>query len=59
MIQHVLMLTELALDLDNIPSLKGNIKLGFEVKEKYWDENEQKERVYLVCDLNKYRVNKK
>lgn len=53
------MLTELALDLDNIPSLKGNIKLGFEVKEKYWDENEQKERVYLVCDLNKYRVNKK
>jgi RimJ/RimL family protein N-acetyltransferase len=45
--------------LDNIPSLKGNIKLGFEIKEKYWDENEQKERVYLVCDLDKYRVNKK
>lgn len=46
--------------LDNIPSLigksKGNI---FEIKEKYWDENEQKERVYLVCDLDKYRVNKK
>lgn len=45
--------------LDNIPSLKGNIKVGFEIKEKYWDENEQKERVYLVCDLDKYRVNKK
>lgn len=44
--------------LDNIPSSKGNIKLG-EIKEKYWDENEQKERVYLVCDLDKYRVNKK
>lgn len=43
--------------LDNIPSLRGNIKLGFEIKEKYWDENEQKERVYLVCDLDKYRVN--
>jgi len=45
--------------LDNIPSLRGNIKLGFEIKEKYWDDNEQKERVYLVCDLDKYRVNKK
>jgi GNAT superfamily N-acetyltransferase len=45
--------------LDNIPALRGNIKLGFEIKEKYWDENEQKERVYLVCDLDKYRVNKK
>jgi len=44
--------------LDNIASLKGNIKLGFEIKEKYWDENENKERVYLVCDLDKYRKNK-
>jgi len=43
--------------LDNLPSLKGNVKLGFEVKEQYWDENEKKERVYLVCNLDKYRKN--
>ena len=38
-------------------SFKGNIKLGFEIREKYWDESEKKERAYLVCDLDKYRQN--
>jgi len=41
--------------LDNLPSLKSNIKLGFEVKEQYWDDNMKKERVYLVCSLDRYR----
>jgi len=41
--------------LDNLPSLKGNIKLGFEVKEQYWDDNMKNERVYLVCSLDRYR----
>lgn len=41
--------------LNNLPSLKGNIKLGFEIKEQYWDEKMKEERVYLVCSLDKYR----
>jgi len=41
--------------LNNLPSLKGNIKLGFEIKERYWDEKMKEERVYLVCSLDKYR----
>ncbi len=41
--------------LDNTPSLKGNINLGFEIKEKYWDKKEGKERTYLVCNLDIYR----
>jgi len=42
-------------DIDNLPSLKGNVKLGFEIKEKYWDQDLKKERVYLVCELRRYR----
>jgi len=43
------------ISLDNVASLKGNMKLGFEIKEKYWDKEENKERAYLECDLSQYR----
>jgi len=42
-------------NLDNEASYRGNIKLGFEIKEKYFDTGSSKERVYLVCDLKGYK----
>ncbi len=42
-------------DLDNEASYRGNVKLGFEVKERYFDVTSNKERVYLVCDLKTYK----
>lgn len=43
------------IDLDNEASYRGNIKLGFEVRDKYFDTSLNKERVYLVCDLKEYK----
>ncbi len=45
--------------LDNEASYRGNIKLGFEVKEEYFDTDLSKERVYMVCDLKGYKRTKK
>lgn len=38
-------------DLDNIPSLKSNIKLGFEPVEEYFCENTKKQRYYLKLNF--------
>lgn len=46
-------------DLDNEASYWGNVKLGFEIKEKYFDTSLNKVRVYLVCDLKEYRRRRK
>ena len=42
-------------DIDNEASYRRNIKLGFEVREQYFDVDSKKERVYLVCDLKEYK----
>ncbi len=42
-------------DLDNEASYRGNVKLGFKVKEQYLDTDSNKDRVYLVCDLKEYK----
>jgi len=41
--------------LNNLASLKSNLKLGFKEKERYYDPIMGEERVYLVCDLAPYR----
>lgn len=41
--------------LNNLASLKSNLNLGFEEKERYYDQTMGEERVYLVCDLAPYR----
>jgi len=41
--------------LDNEASYRGNVKLGFEVIEEYFDTTLNKERAYLVCDLKGYK----
>lgn len=43
------------ISLDNEASYRGNVKLGFEVVEKYFDTGLKKERAYLICDLKKYK----
>lgn len=41
--------------LNNLASLKSNQKLGFEEQERYFDKHRGEERVYLVCELSRYR----
>lgn len=41
--------------LNNLPSLRGNLNLGFREKERYFDADMGEERVYLICDLARYR----
>lgn len=41
--------------VDNLPSLNINLRLGFEIVERYHDPVLGVERVYLVCDLDPYR----
>jgi len=40
------------ISLNNLPSLKSNLNLGFRPVEKYFDNNMKDERYYLVCQLN-------
>ncbi|HYD78289.1 MAG TPA: GNAT family N-acetyltransferase [Paucimonas sp.] len=39
----------------NLPSLKGNMKLGFLPVETYFDSAMAEQRHYLICDLGPYR----
>lgn len=50
------------IDLDNQASLKSGEKVGYRVKECYFDQSRGKKRAYLICDLTPYRqcdINKK
>jgi ribosomal protein S18 acetylase RimI-like enzyme len=38
--------------LNNLPSLKSNMKLGFKPVEKYFDQSMNEERYYLICPFN-------
>jgi RimJ/RimL family protein N-acetyltransferase len=39
----------------NLPSLKGNLKLGFLPVETYFDSAMAEQRQYLICRLDRYR----
>lgn len=41
--------------LNNTHSLNGLIRLGFSLKEEYFDQQLQKNAAYFVCDLDDYR----
>jgi GNAT superfamily N-acetyltransferase len=43
------------ISVGNLPSLKGNEKLGFVAVETYFDRAMGDERHYLICDLGLYR----
>lgn len=47
------------ISLSNVPSLRINLKNGYEIKEQYFDKQMNEERVYMVCDLNIYRAAEK
>jgi GNAT superfamily N-acetyltransferase len=39
----------------NLPSLNGNLKLGFRPVEIYFDRAMEEQRQYLICKLDRYR----
>jgi RimJ/RimL family protein N-acetyltransferase len=39
--------------LNNLASLRSNMKLGFRPIEKYFDKNMNEERYYLICPFGK------
>ena len=41
--------------LNNQASLTAHLKLGYKIREKYYDTDMREERVYLTCDLDQYR----
>jgi GNAT superfamily N-acetyltransferase len=43
------------ISVGNLPSLKGNLKLGFEPVETYFDSARAEQRQYLICRLDRYR----
>lgn len=43
------------IDLDNQASLRSGQKVGYRIKECYFDQSSGKERAYLICDLAPYR----
>ena len=43
------------IDLDNQASLRSGQKVGYKIKECYFDQSRGKERAYLICDLAPYR----
>lgn len=43
------------IDLDNQASLRSGQKVGYKIKECYFDQIRGKERAYLICDLAPYR----
>ena len=51
--------TSSRVSLSNKASLMSNLRNGYTIQERYFDKYMNEERVYMVCDLNQYRVKEK